>query len=163
MVVNTGLIQLLDSPEELAGILGHEISHVLQRHSLRQSVKSLGTYGAVAILTGGSETVSMLSTSLLSKAYSRGDEHEADEKGLELVYRARIDPHGVPNALEKLQRYMEVEGVGDGGGYLSTHPATGERVTQMRARADALRARDYERFDVDWDAVQAAARAASGG
>lgn len=163
VVVNTGLIQILDGPDELAGIIGHEISHVLQRHSLRQAVKSLGTYGAVAILTGGSETVSMLSTSLLSKAYSRGDESEADEKGLELVYKASIDPHGVAKALDKLHRYMEAEGMGDGGGYLSTHPATGERVSHMRQRAEALPKRIYEPFDVDWDEVKAAASAASGG
>jgi len=163
VVVNTGLIEILDGPDELAGIIGHEISHVLQRHGLRQAVKSLGTYGALAILTGGSETVSMLSTSILSKAYSRGDENDADEKGLELVYRASIDPHGVPNALEKLHRYMEAQGYGDGGGYLSTHPATGERVALMRRRADALPARIYEPIEVDWDEVKTAASAVSGG
>ncbi len=76
VVVHTGLIQLAESPEELAGVLAHEIQHVEQRHSLRAMAQSLGLYAVLSLLVGDTSGLASLGGDLLKLKFSRNHETE---------------------------------------------------------------------------------------
>ena len=81
MVVHTGLIQLAESPEELAGVLAHEVQHVEQRHSLLAMAQSLGLAGprwacitVLSLLVGDTSGLASLGGDLLKLKFSRNHE-----------------------------------------------------------------------------------------
>lgn len=126
LVVFSGLLKITDSPDELAGVLAHEVQHVLQRHTTKSIVRSAGVAALLSILTGDISGVLHIAGQLGSLSFARGDEEEADRKGMELLQQARLDPKAMVRVYEKLQR----EGTDMPGAlrYLSTHPNTGDRV-----------------------------------
>ncbi len=107
--VNRGLIERVDSLDELAGVIGHEIGHVTQRHSIKLQQKGeiaeIGT-GLACILTracGQAAGVGInAGEGALFASFSREAEHEADSVGMIYVVRAGIDPRGMTSMFEKL-------------------------------------------------------------
>ncbi|MGE0713515.1 MAG: M48 family metallopeptidase [Planctomycetota bacterium] len=164
VIVNTGLIELAETPEQVAGVLGHEVAHVLHRHTLNQTINGLGTYGLISLLTGGSDLLTGVSTTLIQRGYGRAQERDADLTGVQMLQDAGIDPHGLGQLLAALERWMQAQGAGAEGGvssFLSTHPATAERVADLKAAVDALPKRDYQPIECDWAEVKRRAAAAS--
>lgn len=101
--VYKGLIDLMPTDDELAGIIGHEVGHVVKRHSMGQLEKSLG----MALLMGvafGSEGFELQAVALnaISAGYSRSDEREADRLGYELSVKAGYNQYGMLMGLTKL-------------------------------------------------------------
>lgn len=146
MVVYTGLLKAVKRPEELAGVLAHEMAHVTQRHSLRNMIEALGlslivqtifgdASGLVALASEGSET-------LLRQKFSRDTEREADDIGWDLLVLANIDPRGMIDFFRTMQSELEKSAATaavDGGlSFLSTHPATSERIERLEAKWKAL-------------------------
>lgn len=146
MVVYTGLLKAVKRPEELAGVLAHEMAHVTQRHSLRNMIEALGlslivqtifgdASGLVALASEGSET-------LLRQKFSRDTEREADDVGWELLVSANIDPRGMIDFFRTMQSELEksaATAAADGGlSFLSTHPATSERIERLEGKWKAL-------------------------
>lgn len=153
VVVHSGLIRAARSPEELAGVLAHEVQHVEQRHSLKAMAQSLGTMAALGLLLGDVSGIAQIAAGLSQLSYSRDAEREADAQGLEALRRARIDPQGMVRMFETLGK--ESEGGLAPPALLSSHPATQERIARLRA---AITARDdwpREPLAIDWAAVQA--------
>ena len=146
--VNSGLLAAMDSEDELAGILGHEISHVVCRHlsqRIERSKKiSLATMaGMVAGIflgaTTGDATAmqtltigSMAAGQTASLAYSRDDESQADQLGLIITTNAGYDPHGLLTALKRI-RTKQWFGAKQIPTYMQTHPATEERIVWIDA------------------------------
>lgn len=142
--VNRGLIESADRFDQLAGVLGHEIGHVIQRHSVEQ-MKNQQKLGAVASIAC---TLTSLCESELGKAainiggtaviarYSRADEFQADSEAVENVLRVGIDPEGIPSLFDVLmqQRRTEPSIVG---GWFSTHPLEESRIENARALIEA--------------------------
>jgi len=130
VVVFRGLLDRVGSPEELAGVLAHEIAHAEHRHTLMVTVKSLGVRGIISLLTGdlSGGGVGDLSARLISLRFSRDAEREADDEGLRRLIQARIDPRGMIRFYETIER----KGGGAPPPILSTHPATGERLQRLR-------------------------------
>src|SRR5215510_9512177 len=99
VVVFTGLMKKAESPEEVAGVLAHELNHVLQRHGLERIVKSLGLMTVAAIVFGDQQglvgMMKQLGVELFTLKFGREQETEADLTGLQLLQRARIDPSGM--------------------------------------------------------------------
>lgn len=156
IVVFTGLLRSMDSPEELAGVLCHEIIHVVRRHGVRQLIQSAGNTLLLRAIIGDSTPLSDLLTEnsrkLIGFKFSRGMETEADVLGLTLMKRARIDPCGFKKFLERLQskevpvpREME---------WLSTHPATGNRIAELEKLIKEQGNFDLEPLDVDWQKIK---------
>lgn len=146
IVVHTGLLKAVKRPEELAGVLAHEMAHVSQRHSLRNVIEALGltlvmrllfgdASGLVALASEGSET-------LLRQKFSRDTEREADETGWDLLVSANIDPRGMIDFFRTMRSELEknpATAAADGRlSFLSTHPATAERIERLEARWKAL-------------------------
>lgn len=130
VVVFTGLIRAADSPEEVAGVLAHEVQHVVLRHSLHGLVRSLGWRATIQILFGSSGPLSGvggLAAQLGSLKFSREQETAADMEGLKLLQRARIDPQGMVTFFETLSQKES------GLALLSTHPMSADRADRLRA------------------------------
>ena len=115
-----GLIRQARSPEELAGVLSHEIAHVRQRHVIQGIAVNLATLGAV----GGADpsTASRVATLLLTMKFSRTQEEEADRAGLERLRRAQVDASGFAAFFERAGRSPEPPAI------LSSHPDSADRA-----------------------------------
>jgi predicted Zn-dependent protease len=139
--VNSGLILLVDNEEELAGVMAHEIGHVVARHIAKRSEKalklSLATLGALlaGILLGGQAVGAVATTAVAASEtaalkYSRDDEDEADYLGLKFMDRSGYDRQGMITMLKKLRR-MQGPAASDPPAYLLTHPAIEERAANL--------------------------------
>lgn len=121
----------------LAGVLGHEIGHVVEKHGLTQTYRSLGLYFIIGFLAGDTgpfiEDVLLEGNLLLSLSFSRKHEAEADEFGVSLTRDAGYNPAGLKLFFLEMSK-KGVEPVE----WLSTHPNSGERVKQIDGYVDAL-------------------------
>jgi Zn-dependent protease with chaperone function len=154
VVVFTGLMKKADSGEEVAGVMSHELNHVLQRHGLERIVKSLGLMTAVAIVLGDQQglvgMMKQVGVELLTLKFGREQETEADVTGLQLLQRAKIDPSGMIKFFERLSE--KDEGRME---WLSTHPMSTARAERLKAELAALPKKSPEPFTFDWKQVQA--------
>ena len=132
IVVNTGLIAATSRPEELAGVLAHEVQHVELRHSIRGMVKDLGLRGLFAFATGdlGGSLLGEAAVGLTSLKFSRDDESQADQAAFEALMAAEIDPSGLPAFFE----IMRKQGSDAPAAFVSTHPSSADREAALRAR-----------------------------
>ncbi len=155
--ITTGLLFRMRSEAELAGALGHEIAHVVQRHHVKayqkQKMGSAGVtaLGAVVDSRGGSsiggavgKTVLKLGIGEVRKmillSLDRGEEEQADRMGMVLAARAGYDPYGLPNVLQLLQDMQKDEG---GASLLyETHPGPAARIASL----DASMGKEMEKY-----------------
>jgi Zn-dependent protease with chaperone function len=142
VVVNTGLIAATKRPEELAGVLAHEIQHVEQRHSLENAAKALGLRAAWALATGdvGGTLAGEAALQLTTLRFSREAEEEADAGGFALLVQRGIDPSGMQSFFETLHAKAEAAPPE----LLSTHPASDSRSEALAAKIAALGGRRFE-------------------
>ena len=93
IVVYTGLLRKAARPEQVAGVIAHEMAHVTLRHGLRGIAKQVGVLVGVQVLTGDlSGLAAQVATAAISNAYSRDAEREADAEGARMLAAAGIDP-----------------------------------------------------------------------
>jgi len=144
--LNRGLIERADRMHELAGVLGHEIAHVVLRHSVKQMEKATKTNVGIAVvctLTGWCEGgAAQIAINVAGSAWfahhSRQDEAAADSDAVYTVVRAGIDPTGVPLFFEKLLRERRAApGLLDS--WFRTHPLEEDRVERTRALVRSLK------------------------
>jgi len=165
VVVHSGLLLKAASPEEVVGVLAHEMAHVTRRHSLRQMVGTLGLFTVVQAffgdLTGMAAVLTEGGADLLSLRFSRDFEREADDVAWGHLLAAGVDPRGMLSFFTKLREEEERLGpVSSAQGYLallSTHPTTPERIERLAAKLAELPAgRRFSPLDVDFRAFQEA-------
>ena len=135
VVVTDALVAEFGDPDIIAGILGHELAHVSERHSLQQLYRSLSIYVLVALMAGDVgpilEDVLLEGSALASLAYSREHEASADRIGVKTSYAAGYDPAALAEFFEALS-----DKHGDGGPeWRSTHPSNAERIETIKALA----------------------------
>lgn len=142
IMVTTGLLYTASSPEEIAGVLAHEVGHVIRRHSMRQHVGALGVVSLLGLASEGegSAPANLASGSalLMGLGHSRDYEREADKTGLSLLVDAGIDPDGAVRFMKKL---LVLQGGTDTEGLVrifSSHPATQQRIDYMEALNKSL-------------------------
>lgn len=135
--VYTGLIKFLDSENELAGVLGHEIAHSALRHSTQQMSKVYGLSALLAIVTGKADPgmIEQIALSLLSLRFSRSAETEADNHSVEYLCPTSYKADGAAAFFEK------IEGQPAPPEFLSTHPNPGNRVQNIKKQANQLNCR----------------------
>ena len=157
IVVYTGLVKAAGSPEEVAGVLGHEINHVLQRHGLERIVKTLGVMAVAAILFGDQQGLiglaKQLGVEIITLKYNRDQETEADLAGLRLLHKAKVDPAGMIAFFERLARSEKEQERAE---LLSTHPMSRARADRLKAEMNRLPKFLPEPFSFNWTAVQTA-------
>lgn len=146
--VFTGMLMNLNSEDELAGVLAHELAHVTQRHvasrleraqyltlgSLLVAVAGIALGGpagaAAAVTASGASQSAMLN-------YSRLDESESDNLGLQYLIKAGYSPWGMVGGFKILRQKTWMSGRNIPT-YLSTHPSLGDRVNSLTARIEAM-------------------------
>src|SRR6266571_6222163 len=141
--VNLGTIQAADNEAELAGVITHEISHVVQRHGTRAASKQMAAQLPLAILgsvLGGGlgGQLAQLGISFGVGSYflknSRKAESEADLVGTDIMYDTGYDPHQMAAFFQKLEK----EGGARGPQFLSDHPNPGNRVQAVSKEVTTL-------------------------
>ncbi|HEU4686679.1 MAG TPA: M48 family metallopeptidase [Nitrospira sp.] len=153
VVVFTGLMKNAESGEEVAGVLSHELNHVLQRHGLERIVKQLGLFTVLSVIMGNQQGLAGLmrevSLQLLTLRFGRDQETEADVTGVHLLHRARIDPEGLIRFFDRLSAKEK-----DRVELLSTHPMSQARAARLRTEVASLPKQLPEPFTFDWKSVQ---------
>jgi len=143
--VNRGLIERTTNMSELAGVLGHEIAHVTQRHSMKQMAAaqranyglSIGCILAPSFCQGLAGTgVSVLAQAGFAK-FSRDDETESDRFGVKYVTRAGIDPRGMPSMFRILLRERE-RNPGSVEAWFASHPVEESRIRTTEEEIDRI-------------------------
>ena len=141
--ITAALFKQFEKEDELAGVLGHEIGHVIDRHSAQQMAKSklfsgIGT--AIIAATGGGGggggQMGAMVGQLLNTKYGRNDELESDEWGVKLMYQAGFDPNALVTVMEILER-----SAGGGGGpeFLSSHPSPKNRIAMIKQHIETYK------------------------
>ncbi|MDB4881458.1 MAG: peptidase Ste24p [Gemmatimonadetes bacterium] len=167
--VNRGLIERAQELDELAGAIGHEIGHVVRRHSVQQMEKQTGANVAVGLGC----TLTRLCNSDVARAaiqvggaalfarYSRKDEAEADSEAVLNVIRAGLDPHGIPVLFRRLLEErrtspLRIEA------FFASHPLEEDRIVATEreiAALDPAQLQGLRRDDPSYQAFRAAVAA----
>lgn len=135
VVLYRGLIDKAESAEEVAGVLAHELGHVIERHATRMMVRWSGLELLSIVLLGQSD-IGSLGSILLGLGYSRDFEREADARALQLLAEADIQGHGLIRFFARLEK--DEKGLGrtlDALRYVSTHPTSAERRATLERNA----------------------------
>lgn len=151
MVITAKMIEAARTPDEVAGVLAHEIGHGIERHPDAGLVRRLGLSLIFELFVGGSGVLSGLTLQALDAGYTRQDERAADQQALRLLRRAGISQRGLE---ELFARGAKTEGGGNFAlDFMRTHPYSSERLDTVR-RAPPYRA--TAALDAaDWRALRA--------
>ena len=178
--VNTGLVLLTQNEAELAGVVAHEIAHVLQKHQARmaagQSKSSWVSLAALALALiasrgSGSQSGQVTEAALASAGamsiqnqldYTREHEREADRVGLTLLERAGFDPRGMASFFERMLRSNRLNEYKSAPSYLRTHPLTTERIAEIQDRLPTATFRMAPADNFEYRLARAKMRANSG-
>ncbi len=173
VVIHSALILRAESAEELLGVLAHEITHVEEQHGIRNVIGTTGIYMVAGALFGDVSgllaVVSSAAPLLLNQSYSRRFETEADVKGFALLQKAKINPSGLASFFEKMieeekKQLAKIEDeknrelVKDALAFLSTHPASEDRIERLNELAANAPVTDYDAFDAPFLALQQAVK-----
>lgn len=137
IVITKKLIDAVKAPEEVAGVLAHEIGHVYHRHSEAQLIRALGIELLLRMAAGGGDTLSSFAGLLAILRYSRDAEREADDYAQKAMINAAIDPAALKSFFEALKKLLG-DRVSTGGLFgtmtdmMSTHPVTDERIEAIK-------------------------------
>lgn len=132
IIILDGLLAELESPDQLAAVLAHEMQHVALRHGLRAVFRRSALQIGFGLLAGDFTSVAALAAAgLTDLGYSREDEEEADREGLRLMARAGFDPRGMASLFQVFGAREAREG--RGASYLRTHPFAADRRAVVEA------------------------------
>jgi Zn-dependent protease with chaperone function len=165
IVVMSGLLEKSHSPEDVLGVLAHEIAHVERRHGMKQLCRSLGTLLAVKRVIGAgfeeielAETLSELAATLTLLSYSRDLEREADIDGAKRLHYHGYSHEGLVRFLKSIHREEKIA-VAKGERkqiteWLSTHPDSQERIDMLQKLSGPKQRRSIEGLSVSWDELK---------
>jgi predicted Zn-dependent protease len=185
IIVFQGLINVTDSPEELAGVLAHEFQHVLKRHSTRGIIRSEAINILAIMISGDSMMNVILQAGGMVEflSFSRKLETQADSEGMKMMLAAEVDPQGMVRMFEHLEReqHRQMEELEDDSEeidpeeeeapdsekeegeklktpewmkYLSTHPASEDRIEILKKMARAATTKPRPLLpDIDWESM----------
>jgi predicted Zn-dependent protease len=142
--VTRGILAMINSEAELAGILGHEIGHVTQHHGAKQIIRSIGAQilalgGAIASPKHAGEWL-MVSTQMFNQinmGYGRDAELESDAHGLLTAYEAGYDPRSMVDFLKALRQQEMMSGQAYHS-FQATHPDTKERIIKTGSLSESI-------------------------
>lgn len=136
IIISNKLIDFAKKPDEVAGVLAHEMGHGIEMHPEAGLIRALGISTAISVLLGGaSDSFASFGAMLIQMNYSRRAERQADAHALRILRQAGIAPEPLAGFFKRIDKELE-----DKAGkfsstvmrILSTHPATGERVRMIK-------------------------------
>jgi len=130
--VYTGLIKFLDSEDQLAGVLGHEIAHAAKRHSTKQLTKMVGLQVLADAALGNKETVKQVATALIGLTFSRAHETQADSMSVVYLCPTEYNAAGASGFFKKIKgQPIQPE-------WLSSHPNPSNRIQNIDGKSKSL-------------------------
>ena len=160
--VNRGIIERAAQMDELAGVMAHEIEHVVRRHSVKQMEQMQGasvgvalacTLTAVCSNQAAATAINVGGTAVFAK-FSRDDERQADEGGFQELVRSGINPEGMMTFFQKLLAEEQKDGGGQSISWFATHPGTQDRVADIQRLLTGLPASERTSLVSDTPAFQ---------
>ena len=158
VVVFRGLIDQARTSDEVAGVLGHELTHVQLHHPTKAMIRAIGFIGLFQALSGG--TPGQLAGDALVMSQSRDAERAADAGALTLLDHAGISPAGLADFFRRLMvshdkkpKSSTDQLLDTVGGFLATHPGHAERLSSIEAAARTAGKTTPAMPDADWDAL----------
>jgi predicted Zn-dependent protease len=157
MFLHTGLLQTLETPEELLAVIAHETGHIAGGHQARRQINIRNARGpallgvlvgiAAGVAGGGGAGTAVLagSQSVIQRTllrYNRGEESAADQAALDYLARARVDPIGLLKLLGRF-RGQEVFNLGNVDPFVQTHPLSAERMQLVERRVAEAAEREF--------------------
>jgi Zn-dependent protease with chaperone function len=161
--VNLGTIQAADNEAQLAGVMAHEISHVVQRHGTRAASKQMGAQLPLAILGGlmGNSTLAKAAEMGISFGVgsyflknSRQSESEADLLGTDIMYDSGYQPQQMAVFFEKLEKQMGAGANSMINQFMSDHPNPGNRAEAVTREVKTLMPRTYLTDSSEFKAIK---------
>jgi len=139
----TGILKYLESEDQLAGVLGHEMGHADRRHSTRQMTKMFGVQVLLQIAAGNKEMLKQITSALIGLKFSRSHETEADNSSVQYLCPTVYNAAGGAGFFMKIQ---------EGGGlgtpeFLSTHPNPSNRIENYNLKKEELNCLGKESFE----------------
>lgn len=169
MVFSHGLIESAGSPDEVAGVLAHELGHVALHHPEAAIVRVFGLQMLLSLFTAGqgAENISSIAGVLAVLSYSRTAEAEADAYAIGVMDKAKVDPKGLQTFFTRLLKQKtgtETAGKSDNSSTLkkqlepltdlfSTHPGTDDRIARLKPRAGGTEPAILNK--AEWQALKA--------
>lgn len=143
VIVNTGLLKMTDKPEELLGVLAHELAHQTKRHAIRRVVAAAGPLVIFGVFlhsrSGAGNLLALGSGLVVFEGFSQEYETEADETGWDYMVAANIDPRGMIGAFRKLEAWKPLLGLrATAPQALQSHPATEKRIARLEKKWNKL-------------------------
>lgn len=133
--VYTGIIKYLDTEDQLAGVMGHEIAHADRRHSTDAMTQQYGIGALIKIVAGNNPgTLTQLAANLLQLKYSRNHESEADKYSVIYLSATPYQCNGAAGFFEKIN----ASGNNGTPQFLSTHPNPDNRIADINKEASDL-------------------------
>ena len=157
MFLHTGLLQTLETPEELLAVIAHEVGHIAGGHQARRQINVRNARGpaligllagiAVGVAAGGEAGTAVIagSQSAIQRSllrYNRGEEAAADQAALDYLARARVDPAGLLKLLNRF-RGQEVFNLGNVDPFVLSHPLSTERMQLIERRVAESATREF--------------------
>jgi predicted Zn-dependent protease len=130
--VYTGLIKFLDSEDQLAGVLGHEIAHAAKRHSTKQLTKMVGLQVLADAALGNKETVKQVATALIGLTFSRAHETQADSMSVVYLCPTEYNAAGASGFFKKIKNVPTPPE------WLSTHPNPSNRIENIDGKHKSM-------------------------
>lgn len=157
LVVFTELLERANRPEEVAGVLAHEMAHVTLRHGMQRMVQASAVVVVVTALFGDVSGLVGLAVEFFTwqsiNSYSRGSEEEADREGVRMLHAAGIDPRGL---VDFFTRLSQEEGARPNvPSWLGSHPSHDRRVEALKDQIEGFGGIQYDSLDIDWESVRA--------
>lgn len=140
VVVHSGLLEITDTPEELLGVLAHELAHETQRHTIRKMISAAGPiliFGVFLHSRNGAGNLLALGSGLMVfEGFSQEYETEADDVGWKYLVAANIDPRGMIQTFEKLKATEDELGMEHHriSHAFASHPALTKRIARLQRK-----------------------------
>lgn len=151
VLVFQGLLDISAGPDQVAGVLAHEIAHVEERHVAESLIRSF-TFGIFVSMIGGNTGANI--ETVLQSGYSRGAEQEADEVAVERLRRANISPLGAADFFAWVHdQEAELGAISRGLSYISTHPNPEGREQMFRQAARGRSGFRPALTEAEWEAL----------
>ncbi|MEO7042642.1 MAG: M48 family metallopeptidase [Gemmatimonadaceae bacterium] len=156
--VNRGVLEHTSNMSELAGVMGHEIEHVVLRHSVKQMEQQQGANVGLSIacaLTNVcnsqvTQTVVNVGATAVFAKFSREDEVQADEGGFQNVVRAGINPTGMLTFFQKLLAEEQAAGgTGNTASWFADHPGTQDRIADIQRMLSQMPRSELAKLQTD--------------
>jgi predicted Zn-dependent protease len=164
--VNRGVLERASNESELASVLGHEIEHVVLRHSVKQMEQMQGANVGAALLctltavcnNGLGQAAIQVGGSAVFAKFSRDDEVQADEGGFQNVINAGLNPTGMLTFFQKLLAEEQQNGGGETAGWFADHPGTTDRIADVQRMLASVPASTLSQLRTDSQAFDAMKR-----